>query len=104
LRDAEAAYLEACRTILDMSFEMLRSRIDPSRYAFEIADADGALIFELPFSEVLRPAHHAQPAGDLHASIRRHQQRATAVTAELKTNFDRTRLLLADTRALLARV
>jgi len=56
LPNAEAAYLEACETALDLSFEMLRKRTDPSRHAFEVADENGHIIFEIPFAEVTRPA------------------------------------------------
>ncbi|WP_262273177.1 MULTISPECIES: DUF6894 family protein [Microvirga] len=53
LPDADAAYLEAFRAAGDMAQEWLREGRNPRRYAFEIVDAAGDLILELPFSEVL---------------------------------------------------
>ena len=102
LPDAEAAYLEACDTALEMSFEMLRERQDPSRHAFEVTDAEGRVIFEIPFAEVTRPAARTLPFAEVHSSIKRHQKRATTTIAELKRNFRRTQSLLADTKKLLA--
>ena len=55
LPNAEAAYLEACAAALEISFEMLRKRIDPAPHSFRVTDASGELLFEIPFSEVLHP-------------------------------------------------
>lgn len=49
----EAAYLEACRTVPEMSADLVRKNRNPARYAFEIADAVGRLVMEVPFTEVL---------------------------------------------------
>jgi len=68
LPNAEAAYLEACDTALELSYEMLRERQDPSRHTFEITNADGQVVFELPFAEVTRPADRT-PRAELRASI-----------------------------------
>lgn len=54
--DIESAYLGACEAALDMSVEMLRDRHDPSQLRFEISNGDSELLFDLPFSEVLRPS------------------------------------------------
>ena len=51
----DEAYLEACRAALEISFEMLRERNDPSSLKFEITDGQGVLLTDLPFAEVLRP-------------------------------------------------
>ena len=59
LPNAEAAYLEACAAALEISFEMLSTRIDPSRHAFEVTEANGQFVFEIPFLEVMRPGHRA---------------------------------------------
>lgn len=66
--NVEAAYLEGCEAAFEMSFEMLRKRVDPSKHAFEITAADGTVVFELPFTEVIRPADHAAPSSELHAN------------------------------------
>ena len=53
--NAEAAYLGAYEAALDISFEMLRARQDPSRHHFDVRADDGKLLFDLPFADVLRP-------------------------------------------------
>lgn len=49
----EAAYLEACHTVPGMSADLAYQKVDPTRYAFEISDAGGRLLMEVPFTEVL---------------------------------------------------
>ena len=104
LPNAEAAYLEGCDTALEMSFDMLRERQDPSRHAFEITDGDGRVVFELPFAEVTRPADRKSRIGAIHESIQRNQERTTKIISELKTDFHRTQSLLRSTKALLTKV
>jgi hypothetical protein len=104
LPNAEAAYLQACETALELSVEMMRDRTDPSRHAFEVTDAEGHAIFDIPFVEVTRPAERTRPYGEIHASIGRQQERATRAVAELKKSFGRTQSLLQSTRALLTRI
>ncbi|QRM33911.1 hypothetical protein [Microvirga sp. VF16] len=53
LPDTEAAYLEAFKAAKDMAQEWLRSGHNPRSYAFEVMNAAGELVLELPFSEVL---------------------------------------------------
>jgi hypothetical protein len=104
LPNAEAAYLEACETALEISYEMLRERRDPSHHAFEVMDVAGRVVFEIPFAEVTRPAQCVPPFGEIHASIQRHQERASRAVSELRENVGRTQSLLNSTRALLAKV
>ncbi len=49
----EAAYLEACRSVPDMSAELVQAGANPARYAFDITDPGGNLLMEVPFPEVL---------------------------------------------------
>ena len=51
----EEAYLDACRSALEMSFEKLRIRNDPNLDSVEILDAQGQSLMQVPFSDVLRP-------------------------------------------------
>jgi hypothetical protein len=51
----EAAYLDACDAILQIAFDKLRSRQDPSRDTFEIADRERKVLMQVPFVEVLQP-------------------------------------------------
>ena len=51
----EAAYLDACKGALDIAFEKLRARQDPTTDSFEITDEAQNQLMQVPFSEVLRP-------------------------------------------------
>lgn len=104
LPNAEAAYLQACETALEISYEMLRERQDPSRHAFEVTDEQGQVVFEIPFAEVTRPADRRPPIGEIHASIQRNQERASRAASELRTKVSLTQSLLSSTRALLTKV
>ncbi|HKS60958.1 MAG TPA: hypothetical protein VJT13_04630 [Xanthobacteraceae bacterium] len=101
--DAESAYLGAHQAALDISVEMLNAHDgDPARHSFEITDADGLILFELPFSEVINPSK--KPALDaFHANLRRTRERNDRATTNLRTEFARTRSLLSDTKELLVR-
>jgi len=63
LPNVEAAYLEAHQAALDMAREWLRKGRNPRDYAFELMNAAGEVMFELPFAEALdrqagrRPVH-----------------------------------------------
>jgi hypothetical protein len=51
----EAAYLDACNAILQIAFEKLQARQDPSEDVFEIADGQRTVLMQVPFLEVLQP-------------------------------------------------
>jgi len=53
LPDVDAAYLEAFQTAKEMAEEWLRKGRNPRLYAFEVVNAAGELVLELPFFEVL---------------------------------------------------
>ncbi|MEE7463853.1 hypothetical protein MFUR16E_22915 [Methylobacterium fujisawaense] len=57
LCSAEAAYLAACEAIPRLTLELLRNGDTPGGYAFEIRDARGRLLWEVPFAEVLDRIH-----------------------------------------------
>ena len=104
LPNAEAAYLEACETALELSFEMLRDRLDPSRDTFEVTDAEGRVVFEIPFAEVTRPKDGMPLHEETHASIKHNRERAIRALSELKANVVRAQSLLNSTRELLSKV
>jgi hypothetical protein len=58
----EEAYLDACRSVLEISFEGLRNRRDPHLDSVEILDAGRRSLMEVPFSDVLLPKP-SQPNG-----------------------------------------
>ncbi|WP_314957694.1 DUF6894 family protein [Bradyrhizobium cosmicum] len=51
----EEAYLDACQSALEISFEKLRIRSDPHLDSVEILDARRRPLMQVPFSDVLRP-------------------------------------------------
>jgi len=55
LPNVESAYLEAYRAALELSFEMLQKRRDPSSLRFEVTNDSDQIVIELPFSEALHP-------------------------------------------------
>ncbi len=56
----ETAYLEAYRSIPGMAADLMRSGVNPLAYAFEITDAAGRMLIEVPFSEALRDGRRPQ--------------------------------------------
>lgn len=50
----EAAYLEACRSIPSMITDFVQAGLNPLAYVFEITDAAGQVLIEVPFTERLR--------------------------------------------------
>jgi hypothetical protein len=61
--DVETSYLEAFRAAVGLWGELLQQRRDPRCSRFEITDARGEPLFELPFSEV--PDSMSRPAARL---------------------------------------
>jgi len=82
----EAAYLDTCNAILDISFEKLRERLDPAEDTFEIVSERGDLLLTIPFSEVLRPH---QPNGSLGS-------RTAQLTTASARLIERNRVLKAE--------
>lgn len=56
----EAAYLEAFHSAQELWPILLEDRRDPRRYVFEITNSAGAVLIELPFSELLEACHDAR--------------------------------------------
>jgi PAS domain-containing protein len=52
--DAEAAYIEAYRTIPRIAADLLEKGSDPMGAAFEITDEKGSILFQIPFTERVR--------------------------------------------------
>jgi hypothetical protein len=50
----ETAYLEACHTIPEMAADLVREGLSPMSHTFEITDAAGQVLIEVPFAERLR--------------------------------------------------
>ena len=93
----DAAYLEACETIPEMSVDFVRRGLSPLPYAFEIADADGKRLMEVPFSERLRDGRPPRrPDQKQHA--RRSAEEIAATLAAAHETAERAREVLARAR------
>ena len=49
----EEAYLESFKGAQELWPELLRNRQDPSQYAYDITDREGAVLMQLPFAEIV---------------------------------------------------
>jgi len=101
--DIEAAYLGACQAALEMSIEKLRERGDPSQDRFEISNEDGALLFDLPFSEILRTSARSASPDRVMTNLRHNYQRMQHANTELQGECEQAISLVRSARALLAR-
>ena len=100
--DLDAAYLDACRAVRDMSVQILSMQQDPIRYRFDIADAAGTILLDIPFPEVLRTQPSKPPRfnpADLRAQI----ARSRALRLELAGQIARASETLGETQRLLSR-
>jgi len=101
--DVETAYLDARLAALEIAFEILREHRDPAGMQFEIVDAQGRFLIEVPFSEVLRPAGRPKANAGVLDSIRRSVSRNRELQAEINAEFVRTRRELENARAMIKR-
>jgi hypothetical protein len=103
LPNTEQAYLEVYQAALDISFEMLRLRQDPSHLRFEVTNNAGEILFDLPFSEALHPKSRAASPTSLHENLRRNFNRQRELTTEIREQFKQAMSTIGATRDLLAR-
>ncbi|WP_022722343.1 DUF6894 family protein [Rhodopseudomonas sp. B29] len=105
----EAAYLDACESALEIAFEQLQARQDPTGDAFDIFDDKQNVLIKLPFSEVLRPAGRPPVLANLQTEIAlencsREIARGEKLNSELGAELARTKELFAALRANLSLV
>lgn len=60
----EEAYLDACAAIPEAAGAELRARRNPFRCAFLIAEQGGAVLLEVPFSDILPPSERESVPSD----------------------------------------
>jgi len=99
----ESAFLDAREAAIDMSAEMLKSRTDPSRHQFEIVDAEGRFLIELPFSEVVWPRAILASQQVVRRAVDAQIQRGKRLNAELQDEIVKSRRMLNQSRDLLRR-
>jgi hypothetical protein len=101
--DVAAAHDGAFQGAIDMWAELLRERIDPRLFSFEVTDEEGRELFTLPFGSVLK-ACRTEPVIATYA--RRAFSSARADThrcvQELRSEVQVTAKVLRESRALMA--
>ena len=100
----EAAYLEACHTVPEMSADLVRRKANPARYVFEITDGCDRALIEVPFAEILdcgrKPVPPHRTAQKQAAAAQ--MARSADLISALREEHAATRDKLAETRRLLA--
>ena len=87
----EAAFLSAYEAAVEMAVDLLRDRQDASRHRFEVRDAGGVLVFELPFTEILKPRAQAPPPSGAQRRLSDEIARTRALKAEVMNALERAR-------------
>lgn len=99
--DAEDAYIQAFHAAQDAWVDGVWSRTDPRRHRFEVTDAAGNILFELPFVEVISRPIKA-PAGLL--PVMRNTERNVALVSEVAHQVSRASDNIRKSRKLIAQL
>lgn len=97
--DAEEAYMQAFHAAQDAWVDSVRCRNDPGRHRFEVTDAAGNILFEVPFSEVIGRSSGGWP-GVL--PVLRTAERTCALASEVARQVSRASDNIRTSRQLLA--
>jgi hypothetical protein len=99
----EDAYLEAFSAAQEMWGELLKERRDPHRCRFEIRNASGQVLFEIPFQEVIDCCtdRRAIPLHRTFENLTHTSNYAKRVSDEFVEELRRLRQMLQESRALL---
>jgi hypothetical protein len=98
--EAEEAYIQAFHAAQDGWVEAVRARSDPRRYRFDVADAAGTVIFEVPFVEVIDTPKRV----GRFLPIARTTERNVALVAEISRQIAQAGANLEQSRQLIARL
>jgi len=100
----ESAYLEAYASVPAISADLLRKKANPYRHTFEITDADGNLLLEVPFSEVLEKGKPPLPPDQrrLWHKALAEMERTACLIADVQEERAALRATLEETKRLLA--
>ena len=96
--DLEMAYLEACCAIPGVSAKLLGREEDPMEYAFEIADADGASLLDVPFRATLRDTRKLTKSALLAARLRVRMDGPHTLAASVQFLVEAVREQVRDSR------
>lgn len=104
LASVEAAYLGAYRAIPGMSTDLIHEKADPFRYFFEIKDAGGTLLMEVPFTEVLDRGRQpvAPTSAERFRKGRAEMERTRGLIRALREEQAALQVKLSETQRLLA--
>jgi len=94
LATAEQAYLEAFAAAQAMWPELLAARCNPLDCAFEVTDAKEAVLFRLPFAELVEACRRPSapgPESELHQAIEATHVRAQTAKEDIRNGFDDVR-------------
>jgi len=91
----EAAYLDVCAAIPDAAADLLRERINPFHCVFLISDESGALLMEVPLSELLPRTSEAARQAE--------RPLANGLVQRVRAEGERLRLLRVESRRQLDR-
>lgn len=102
----EKAYIEVYETALAMWGELLRQRQDPRRCSFRIRDAQGAVLFILPFTELLENCRdtdcHPRPLNVIWRDIAMRAAKTQRLKADLGRELRATRTALEEAKRLIS--
>jgi hypothetical protein len=104
LPDVETAYLEAFQAATEMWIEALAEVRNPSRERFEIRDASGRVVLELPFSEILQSGKGARRPAPTFAALRKAADRTHSLQIELASQIKDALSNIRETKDALARL
>lgn len=105
----EEAYLDACQSALEISFEKLRIRSDPHLDSVEILDARRRPLMQVPFSDVLRPKPSRSPTrqdqcNGIVSSYQQQLTRGKRLKAEISEELRKMKTTFGAIRANLERL
>jgi hypothetical protein len=103
LASVEAAYLGAYRAVPGMSTDLIHEKADPFRYLFEITDADGTLLMEVPFTDVLDRERQpvAPSSAERFRKVRAEMECTRGLIRALREEQAALQLKLSETKQLL---
>lgn len=108
LPSAEDAYLEAVAAAKSMWSELLTSRVNPTRCAFDVTDEGGRTVHRVEFQELLencRPAERTDlPSSGLMRSLEETHERASTARADMALSLAQVRHSLAEAHQLLSKL
>jgi hypothetical protein len=105
----EAAYLDTCQAVRDISVERLRCRKDPIGASFEILDDQHRVLMDVPFSELLRPHPSKMVLANSQRnrtidSSRRQIARSEALRTAIRAELDEAATTILSIRTNLSRL